>query len=88
MDVGRTFGACLDDSESREFVGDPVVHQQVKVFWDCDDPLARNEVQHRMEEDPSCGSKPQVRARLDSQVGLPAVGIADQVQVQSVVMET
>lgn len=28
--MSSEFGACLDDSVSREFVGDPVVHEQVE----------------------------------------------------------
>lgn len=68
--VSSEFGACLDDSESREFVRDPVIHEQAEDLGGIlEDPLANNAMQFGMEEESSCMSKSQVGPLLDAQVG-------------------
>lgn len=68
-EVSSEFGACLDDSESRDFVRDSMVHEQVKGFGESENAPANKAMQFRAEKGSSCVSEPQVGPRLDAPVG-------------------
>lgn len=49
-EVRSDFGACLDDSETLEFVRDPAINEQVEGLGGLDDPLENNALQFKMED--------------------------------------